>query len=156
MRVRLVWPVLAALSLVCLVGCPGAGSGNSARVTGTVTHNGTPVAGAEVTFWSTNVGADGKPIRAGSCFSDASGKYAISGTVKAPLLPGEYKVVVIKYQGKPGAIPASLEGDPEMIAHSQLGGENTLPKIYSTPNTTKLTASLDPGKNIVDLPLTGS
>src|SRR5262245_26851073 len=110
MRSRLFWPALMVLSLAGLVGCSSSGGDpNYARVVGTVNHNGNPVPGAKVTFVSSTLGEDGKPMQF-SAYSDTAGKYAISGRGKFPgLPPGEYKVTVVKWAVKPGmTIPESI------------------------------------------------
>ena len=141
----------AFLALAAAVGCSGGNDlGQFATVSGTVTHNGAPVDGAKVEFHGTTE-AEGKKD-AFSSTTDSTGKYMIAGVGKNPgIPPGMYKVVVTKYQGKgpmpegydPGQIEAQMSdgggGRPAVI--------NLLPKEYSTAGSTKLSATVEQGKN---------
>ena len=139
---------LVALSLV--VGCGK--SGNYATVSGTVTYNGTPVEGALVAFHST-VEVEGKKQSSYAATTDSSGKYVIASAGKDPgIPPGLYKVTVTKWEGKgppvEGMDAGQLEAAASDLGVSGKGGPNNLlPKEYATPGATKLSATLEPGKN---------
>jgi len=139
--------------LLALAGCSGGGSGSFARVSGVVTHNGAPLEGARVTFVGTSESKEGHDEV--STTTDSSGKYVISGVGKrAGLAPGLYKVVVTKLIRKPGtSIPEDF--DQTQLEMSGLG-VNTLPKVYGSAETTKLSATLEPGKNEASFDLKGS
>src|SRR5438067_675314 len=84
-----------AVSILVTVGIVLAGCSNSSRlptypVTGTVTSQGKPVAGAAITFVPT-----GKEGEAASAITDAAGKYALT-TWRAGdgARPGQYRVKV--------------------------------------------------------------
>jgi hypothetical protein len=142
------------VALVGLIGCGSKQNGNLATVSGVVTHNGTPVEGAKVIFNST-IEVDGKQGVAYAAQTDSSGKYVIATAGKEPgIPPGLYKVTITKYQGK------STTGTPEEIDSGQLdaqisdgagagkgGPTNLLPKEYASPGSTKLSATLESGKN---------
>src|SRR5438552_10223737 len=100
----------AFAALVALTGCPGGGgSGNFARVTGTVTYNGAPVDGAKVKFVGTT--ETGGARDEFTTTTDSSGKYMIAGVGKNPgIPPGLYKVVITKLTPKgKGNIPEDFD-----------------------------------------------
>jgi hypothetical protein len=139
--------------LVAAVGCSGEPDlGQFATVSGTVTHNGTPVDGAKVEFHGTTESAEGATDLF-SAYTDSTGKYVISGVGKNPgIPPGLYKVVVTKYLGKKAA--PGEEYDPGQIEAQMSDGvgtspslRNLLPKEYASIDTTKLSATIEQGKN---------
>jgi hypothetical protein len=154
---------------VFTAGCVGlaalAGCGNKnvsfATVSGTVSYNGNPVDGAKVTFHST-VEVDGKK-QAYGCQTDSSGKFLIATVGKDPGIPaGLYKVTIVKYEGKGIEMQEGMDAGQMDAMISDTGGNvkggpvNLLPKEYSNPNNTKLSVTLDVGKNEnKDFPLTG-
>lgn len=143
-----------AAALAGLAGCSGGGSGNYARVTGVVTHNGTPVDGAKVTFvGTTETSSGGKDEFATT--TDSNGNFAISGVGKLPgLPPGLYKVKIVKLTLKSGAkVPDDF--DPLQLEMSGMG-VNGLPKLYASTDSSKLSATLEPGKNTANFELKGS
>jgi hypothetical protein len=136
---------LALVSLVAVAGCSGTGPGSFAHVSGTITHNGTPVDGAKVKFVSTTE-VDGVRDEFAT-ETDSAGKYLIAGVGKNPgIPPGRYKVVITKLALKPGARVPDEGFDTTQLEMSGLG-VNALPKEYSDANTTKLSATLESGKN---------
>jgi len=138
-------PTVALLALVASAGC-SQGPGSFAHVSGVVTLNGAPVDGAKVTFVSTTE-MEGQKARY-STTTDSAGKYMIAGWGKQPgIPPGMYKVVVTKLVMKGGKVQTPEEGfDSTQLEMSGMG-KNELPKEYAEENTTKLTATLDTGKN---------
>src|SRR3954463_16517520 len=88
-----------AASILVTVGIVLTGCSNSSRpprypVTGMVTYQGKPLAGAVITFVPT--GADGE---AASAFTDADGKYALTTWEAGDgARPGEYRVKVSKQE----------------------------------------------------------
>jgi hypothetical protein len=147
--------LIVAIGLAALVGlggCSGKG-GSLATVSGVVTHNGSPVEGARVTFFST-LEVDGAKQMAYGALTDSNGKYVIATVGKEPGIPaGMYKVTVVKYEGKGfEAQPGIDAGQLDAMASDQgTGGRggpaNLLPKEYASPTTSKLSATLEPGKN---------
>lgn len=135
---------VAVATLVTLAGCSGKGPGDFAHVSGTVTHNGSPVEGAKVTFVNTTE-VDGVREQF-STETDSNGKYLIAGVGKNPgIPPGRYKVVITKLVLKSG-FKAPEDFDSTQLEMSGLG-VNGLPKEYGDVGTTKLSATLDSGKN---------
>jgi hypothetical protein len=133
------------VALVALVGCSGGnkGSGNLATVSGVVTQNGAPLDGAKLTLHST-VEAGGQRPGSYSATTDSSGKYVIAMFGKEPgIPPGLYKVTITRLDLR-GANVADL--DQGQIEAAGLG-KNALPKEYESLATTKLSVTLEPGKN---------
>jgi hypothetical protein len=145
-------PILAVGLVALTVGCSGKNV-SFATVSGVVTHNGTPVDGARVIFHST-AEVDGKQGNSYGSLTDSSGKYLIAATDSSPGIPaGVYKVTVTKYEGKvptgseapdPGQLDAQLS---DLGPTAKGGPVNLLPKEYASPGSTKLSATLDVGKN---------
>jgi hypothetical protein len=131
------------VALAALVGCSG-GSGSYCTVSGTVSHNGNPVDGARVTLHST-VEVEGKRGNSYAGLTDSSGKYLIAAVGKDPgIPPGMYKVTITKLDQK-GNVPT--EGMDQGQLDASGGAKNALPKDYENPATTKLSVTLEPGKN---------
>jgi hypothetical protein len=125
-------------------------------VTGTVTHNGEPVAGATVTFVS---GAGG---RSAAGVTDASGKYSLT-TFKSGdgAALGQYGVKIVKYEGGTGDAPGGA-GEPlepggvepvEGAEEAEQELKNLLPEKYAEPSTSGLNATVAEGDNVFDFPL---
>jgi hypothetical protein len=96
------WLTLAVVGSVLAVGCGQKAAGPTTYpVTGTVTHNGTPVEGATVAFMASGEqkGAVGR--------TDASGKYTLTTLVAGDgAMAGEYAVKISKYEGAAERPPA--------------------------------------------------
>ena len=147
--------LIVAFGLVALAGlggCSGKG-GSFATVSGVITHNGNPVDGARVTFYST-LEVDGAKQMAYGALTDSNGKYVIATVGKDPGIPaGMYKVTVVKYEGKGYTPQEGIDaGQLDAMASDQGGGGkggpvNLLPAAYATVTASKLTATLEPGKN---------
>jgi len=135
-------PLVAGAFLVA--GCSGA------KVTGTVTMNGSAVDGAVVTFF----GESSDPKQPADAFAgktDSSGRFRLDiprgGAIKA----GTYKVTVVKPIPKPGAtIPEGIN-DPVQLMSLGLT-VNALPPIYATAASTPLKAEVK--SRDTDIPLT--
>jgi hypothetical protein len=139
-------PTAALLALVAVAGCSSSGPGSFAHVSGVVTLNGAPVEGAKVTFVSTTE-MEGQKARY-STTTDSSGKYMIAGWGKQPgIPPGMYKVTVTKLVMKGGKAPTPEEGFDSLQLEMSGTGKNELPKEYAEESSTKLSATLDTGKN---------
>ena len=147
--------------LAALVGCSGSKSGAFATVSGVVSLNGNPIDGAKVTFHS-SVEVDGK-TQFFSATTDSSGKYLIASVGKDPGIPaGMYKVTVVKYEGKGPSVQEGMDAGQMDAMVSDGGGQakggptNLLPKEYAALSSTKLSATLEVGKNEkVDFALKG-
>ncbi|MDR1485859.1 MAG: hypothetical protein LBT09_13685 [Planctomycetaceae bacterium] len=133
-------------------------------VTGTVTYNGKPVAGASVLFSPLDGGL------AASGVSNASGNYQLStGTAQVPgsgTKPGKYKVTVYKTEkavdkdaeeldaGKISYNEFMARREKTPIPPTGLPGKHLLPTIYSNATTSPLEILVeDKKKNIIDLSL---
>jgi len=134
----------ALLLLAAALGC-SKGSGSFATVSGVVTQNGAPLEQAKVTFHST-VASEGTRGTVCSAQTDSSGKYLIAMVGKDPgIPPGLYKVTVTKLEAAGGGtLPPDF--DQGQLEASGMA-VNKLPKSYENPTTTKLSATLEPGKN---------
>ena len=103
---------MAGLAIALLGGCGGEPDAPDTRpartsVGGVVTYNGSPVEGATVTFRPTGTGGRGANGR-----TDATGAFSM-GTFEATdgVVPGEYSVVVVKYEAAAAGAQVSEE-DP--------------------------------------------
>lgn len=131
--------VLGCALLAAAAGCGGAGG---VPVTGTVTLDGTPLDGAEVTFIPT-----AQPGVQGSAVTQAGGRFeAATAQGRHGLPPGAYKVTVTKVILPPGHDP-NVAFDPATV-------KNAVPAAYTSAETTPLTATVEAGKT-VELALAG-
>jgi len=143
----------ALLALAALVGCGGK-KGDFATVSGVVTYNGDPVEGAKVIFHST-VEVEGKPGGSYGALTDSQGKYVIAAVGKDPgIPPGLYKVTITKYEGKGVAPGEGMDAGQTDAMASDTGVavtkgmvKNHLPDQYATVQNTKLSTTVEVGKN---------
>jgi len=134
---------VACTVLVVLGGCSGQ-TGVYSTISGTVTHNGAPVDNAKVNLHST-VEVNGKKLGPFSAMTDSSGKYLLAMNGKEPgIPPGMYKVTITKLDVKNPNLPPDF--DQGQMEASGLA-RNLLPKDYENITTTKLSVTLEPGKN---------
>lgn len=120
-----------------MAGCGGSSGPKTYLVEGTVTHNGTPVEGASVSF----VPSDSSGTSAGGR-TDASGKYTLmasSGAVGAA--PGIYAVTISKREGVATGkkVPTTDENGQEIMVDEMVAKE-TLPADYASSQKTPLKA----------------
>jgi len=138
----------AALALTFgLVGCAGnATDGNLVPVTGNVTLDGKPLAGASVTF----AVVGGTPGLGGVGITDEAGNFEIADfRAGKGLAPGEYKVLVSKIVMADGSpIPAGT------VSIAELSTRDLVPRRYSDPNATVLKQTVREGGAPVTLELT--
>jgi len=138
------------LALVALAGCGGK-KGDFATVSGTVTYKGEPVEGAKVILHST-VEVEGKSSASFGALTDSQGKYVIATNGKDPgIPPGLYKVTITKYEGK-GPQEGIDAGQLDAMASDQgftakSGVKNLLPDQYASAQNSKLSVTLEVGKN---------
>lgn len=122
---------LAALAFLCvaLVGCGGSGTkpmSGLVPVTGTVTHNGQPVAAGTVTF----VGGDGTLVFSGQI---TNGRFQLAGSPSSPgARPGEYRVCV-----RPPGASMDEAGNP-------VEPSSTIPEKFTEVTTSGLAATVPP------------
>ena len=144
--------VLSGLAVILIfTGCsPSSGLSGLYPCEGTVTHNGSPVAGASVTFYPDGGGGDAR-VAGGE--TDANGIFRVT-TLKPQdgLYPGTYKVTIIKYEeyGPPPKITINEDGE-EISSGRQL--RNALPAKYEKQDKTELTATIEKKSNKVNFDL---
>ena len=135
--------------LICLVGlllgCNKSGL-ETYPVTGIITYQDQPVAGAHVGFIPQGEDPEMKPANGSS---DEEGHYTLSvyispGNQPQGAMPGTYNVTVQKYEG-----PELDEGVEysESIQNPALRPKNILPPIYANAKTTPLSAEVTTGDN---------
>lgn len=121
-------------------------------VSGVVTWQGQPLDGAILNFQR----VDGSRGAVGR--TNAQGKYRLT-TFKSNdgVVPGEYHVVIVKYEIPP-ATPSQSEDETPPAANiakiEETEEKNLLPARYANPRTSGLTATVTEGKNIIDFHLT--
>ena len=155
---RLILPLLAAL---ILIGCnSGARRPATYPVTGTVTYQGKPLAGALVTF----VPAEDGKNEAATGMTDAEGKFKLT-TYSADdgANAGDYLIKVAKWDGKK---PTNEEQEAYIISYEEEQklqftdekptppAKNLLPAKYGYEGTSGLTLSVTKaGPNHIDIKL---
>lgn len=117
-----------------------------ARVSGTVTLDGTPLPEAQIVF----VGEDANNNSPVVAQSDEAGKFVLIGLNGGGVPPGKYRAAVSKQTLKDGTRPTGEELERARVEERLV---NTLPKIYEDRATTPLQFEFHPGTNKVDLEL---
>jgi hypothetical protein len=124
---------ITILTLLVLVGC-GDGKLATVKVTGKVTLDGEPLAGASITFTPKTTGV-GHP---GYATTDASGIYKLQtsqGAADAGTTPGDYLVAIRKVEVDPDAPPPEPGYSPKT--------RSVIPTRYAQPTTSELTATVE-------------
>jgi len=141
------------LCLVLIAACSlGCSSGKLATeaVTGTVTLDDQPLAGANVGFTSKD--GQGHP---GYALTDENGKYVLQtllGEANAGTTAGEYAVTISKKESpEMKVVEYGSSGNQPMMGGSQ--PRETLPAIYTDPKMTPFSVSVEKGKNVHDFNL---
>jgi len=127
-------PAYAALATatLCLVGCGGSDV-STAPVSGTVTLEGKPLAGAQISFSPVSDNLKGTPA---TDITGSSGYYKVmTAKGKSGVAPGKYKVVISKTAAPPGSVRS--DADPFMAvlaveAKTQSGPDQGSPKIQGS------------------------
>ena len=148
-KLFLVISLLCSLSL--LIGCSSGGT-RVEHVTGTVTLDGEPVEGARIAF--SPVSPDGENEGAFGR-SDASGVYLLTSWGGEPdrgAMAGEYIVTVQKAE----VIELMPPDETRSTYIETTAVRNLLPEIYLDRNTTPLRATVNRGRNIINLELTST
>lgn len=126
---------LAAASLcsglLLLSGCGDANTGpETVPVSGTVTLDGKPVSGAQVTFVHETFAAFGE--------TDANGKYElVPGAV-----PGENKIVLSKWEGGPAPGEDTGIDEEQMRMMAEAGAPNAPKQVFPQEVTNEATTTL--------------
>jgi hypothetical protein len=136
---------MAAVALATLlIGCGGdRAASKRVPVSGTVTLDKEPLAGARVIFMPTKstVGNNAEGI------TDTAGHYRLAGGRDTGLPAGDYKVVISRRLLKDGS-PAPADTPAEVFV------TESLPAPYSNRDTTRLTATVPENGATLDFPLT--
>ncbi len=140
---------LATAAVIMGCGSGGAISG-TAPVTGKVTYNGQPVAGASIGFYSN--ATDG---RVAVATSGSDGSYELMTLDTKGALPGNYSVTVKKTEIPPELTKEVSMEEAAATANNPLPQpKELLPVKYGTPAQTPLKFEVKAGSNTIDLPLT--
>jgi len=138
---------LPALAVFALAGCGSNTNPAAVPVSGTVTVNNLPLAGATVTFIPT----DGTPGFGGTGRTNAEGKYTLTGSRDDTpgVCPGKYKVVISKRLMPDGTeVPADDRTPP-----FESPARESLPAAYSNMQAPTLTATVPAQGGTSDFPL---
>ena len=139
-----------ALALVFLVLCAvGCSKNPCVPVTGQVLLDGQPLEGASVIFSPVEAGPE---IGSASAVTDADGNFELKSsfsTTGIGAVPGDYKVLVKKVEGKWDGTTTPNPGGEEI---KNMSTTDLLPKVYGRVGSTPLSATVTPdGKNHVVL-----
>jgi hypothetical protein len=131
---------MVALSLVCICALAGCGGNAPALtpVTGTVTYNDKALAGATVRFIP-NLQGDTKG-HGGVGTTGEDGKFEVVSPRldnRKGLLPGEYKVLIIRYVGVNGELL------PPDVTTADTAAFHSIPEEFSKYQSTPLTATVE-------------
>ena len=134
-----VWAAIGGLGLCSIQGCSGGDGGdpNGKVVTGTVTYNGSPVEGANVTFMSANASAFGR--------TDAAGKYQLTTASGEKVSLGDYQVSIVKKEAPPASTASTSEEEyvpPDPNAPPAPAPKDLLPTKYADAAKSGLSASV--------------
>jgi hypothetical protein len=162
MKMKYLMLLAVAASAILVSGC-GKDLGYR-KTTGVVTLDGSPLAGAIVTFVAQGQGAE-----SGAATTNEKGEYsANSGSVGEGLKPGEYKVTISKRETvvdedlerlKAGEITddeyQEIKAKRGMKENSGSVGANLVPEEYSSAATTSLSATVtdNPKQNVFNFDL---
>lgn len=162
-------PCFALLGAIAIVGCSKGPSVQTYPVTGTVTYNGKPVAGATV-IYATGKDAD---AQRSTGITDEGGKFSLNTFISSKELlrgavPGEYKVAIIKLTATAQQAAASGGVDWQSMSADERGKQMTqmwdrqkdpskeqkeaapkseIPERYAVTETSGLTAAVVVGEN---------
>lgn len=129
--------------MVIVSGCAGSQGPETVEVTGTVTMDGNPVEGANVVFHPLE---GGEGVLASQSVTNAEGQFQLTthvggGKYKPGIVAGKYAIVITKL-------------DKAAISTTFAPPQNLLPKKYSNPATSGLTAEVVVGRpNEFEFPL---
>lgn len=125
-------------SPVLLCGCGDSVPRGGAEVSGSVTYNGEPLPDGSVVFYK-------GPETAG-VGAISGGQYAVRKSANsAGMEPGTYQVVIESWEVEPNSV--TEEG--EIIVQ----GKTRIPESYGDVTKSGLTATVDPGNNVVNFDL---
>lgn len=139
---RIAPAALAAAILACVAAAPGCGESGPTmgRVAGKVTYNGKPVPKGTISFQST---APGGRNATGAIAEDGSYTLQTENPGDGAIV-GDYKV----------AVTARDDVILDYIPKKAPPPKRLTPEKYENPETSGLTAKVEPGSNTRDFPLT--
>lgn len=155
----LVWFAVILAVQTCLTGCGSAPekpefAKNLVPVTGTVTWEGGPLAGATVRYFAAANATSGETADA---ITDAEGKYTLLTQLanasiedRKGAVPGTYQVVVSKIVMPDGSnLPPGMT-EADALAEN---AKELIPAKYSNPETTILRETVKPEPNVINFEL---
>jgi len=146
------------LVVVAFAGCGSSSNPATYPVTGTVTFEGKPLAGANVGFSATD-----ENTRGAIGVTDSEGKYSLTTFEQGDgAMAGTFKVTVSKFDGPETAVqladPSADTGgempadySPEASTAPARPSKNLLPQQYLRPQTTPLSFTVETGPNTFDI-----
>ena len=144
--VRVAHVLVLGIVVAGILGCQGGASGPAGYpVSGIVTYNQKPVDGAQVVF---SPAVPGEKLQAASATTDSSGRYQLSAQ------PGEYVVVVTKYESPQAAESQAGEYQPPEEGQAAPAPKNLLPAKYADPGGSPLRVRVEAKTNEINLELT--
>jgi hypothetical protein len=136
---------------IAFAGCSGGRDKNQNTITGLVTLDDQPLAGARVQFFPLDSGYDGPRALFGAR-TDSEGRYRTVGA------PGTYKVTIVKWVRKDGFTldpkiddPGQLEMQTKLDPNSPY--RSAVPGDYGNPDKTPFKRDVVSGPQTIDLPL---
>ena len=142
-------PPLLALAVV--LGCAPGGP-KTVPVTGTVTLDGTPVAGAAVMLVPPATTPGAAPKLPASAVTDEQGRFALkTANAGAGVLPGKYQVTVIKHEVS--GMLADKQGLSGGVAPGGIQEKWIVPQKYAAPQTSGLSVEVKAGMEPMRLDL---
>ncbi|MDR1958088.1 MAG: hypothetical protein LBQ54_03430 [Planctomycetaceae bacterium] len=150
-RFQILLMIGVSFVLFSCFGCGKSGLKTDA-VTGTVTFNSKPVAGASVNF--TPKGTNGHPAYA---ITEKDGTYKLQtllGKPDAGTTPGDYIVTIYKTENEPTGRKIPDETNPDQMVEV-MKAKDALPLIYKNPQKTPFSVTVVSGQaNTFDFELT--
>ena len=140
----------ALLGLLATVPACGGGAIKTEGVTGVVTLDGEPLPNATVYFTPAE-GSSGASQSVGT--TNEAGEYKLQtllGAADAGTTPGEYKVTVDCVKSVPTGKMIQENG----VEIEEMDVEYVLPQKFGNPETSGLTATVNPGDNTINFDLT--
>jgi hypothetical protein len=152
---RVICRSLVMFVVLGLAGCSGRPS--TIYIEGTIRHEGQPVENATVVFMPE--GGQGHPA---SGVTDVEGVFVLTTFEQGDgAIRGEYRVVIMKNEGRPGPPPPIEAGDEKSITEHYKAiminkkRKPLLPLVYSTYERTPLRWTVSSTDKKVDFDLTG-
>ena len=143
--------ILLNVSLLLSVsGCSDTATRGNATVQGTVTIDGALAPRGTVTFYPKNNG----PVAVGQIYSD--GSYALRVGLGNTSNPDSAKIASGEYVATVMVMGESPEGETVAEGGPPLAGPRLIAKKYTTKETSGLTFSVKPGRNVFVLDLEGA